>query len=220
MKRVQGIYRGLGTAVKIGLGFIPSEVRALAIGNADLDEIYWTRDMARVATGAGGIARASVANAPAFALLANTAGIKPYAGGELVTTASLAHQIAAQSVAAFAGDRRGSIAAWTLDTLANKTGHVDVGLTTATTGVGSPIDILTSAGALVRAHIVALSNDGDAADEVTLDIAVPSGRVVYIGCMWDWVTAPVGTRMPQGIEINDVTYVNVASNNFALIAVE
>ena len=117
------------------------------------------------------------------------------------------------------GNQRGDILAWTLDVAATRKGHFDAGLDTDVCGVGSTVVIrAASTGKLYEAYIAALTNDGDAASEVTLNTAVPSGMVVHVGCAWDWVAAPVGKVMPAGIEITDVTYANIASNDFALVA--
>jgi len=43
--------------------------------------------------------------------------------------------------------------------------------------------------------------------------------VVHVGGAWDFVPAPAGTILPAGIEITDVTYANVADNDFALVAI-
>jgi hypothetical protein len=67
-------------------------------------------------------------------------------------------------------------------------------------------------------RIVALTNDGDAANEVTLDRSAPSGPVKFIGTKVDWVPAPVGVRMPAGFEILDVTHVNADATTYAFEA--
>ena len=64
---------------------------------------------------------------------------------------------------------------WTLDTAGNKTGHFSAGLPDGV-GVGSIVRFANGSTAL----IAALTNDGDAADEVTLDIAAPTADVESI----------------------------------------
>lgn len=220
MEQIRGIYMGLGTgAMKIGLGFVPSEVRILRLGAAVATafETRWDANMLRAALARnGGLARS---NATTFVGLADTAGIKPYLGGDTVTAATLANQIERNAVAAYRGNLRGSITKWTLGSAANRTGSFDAGLDTTPCGVGSTVVIqAASNGKTYEARIAALTNDGDAANEVTLDQAVPSGTVIHVGCAWDWVAAPVGTVMPAGIEITDVTYANLASTAFSLVA--
>ena len=65
--------------------------------------------------------------------------------------------------------------------------------------------VADSNGKTYEVNVAALTNDGDAANEVTLDQAVPSGRVVHVGGAWDFVPAPAGMVLPAGIEITDVT---------------
>jgi hypothetical protein len=215
MKSIKGIYTGLGATIRLGLGFVPDRVRLTKIGNANLDQLEWTALMARTATGAGGIIRAGVANTPGFALLAVTAGVRPYYGGDLITAAALTDQIPASEVSGYQGNLGGTITKWTLGSSANRTGCFNAGLDTAKCGVGSIVQIDTK---LYR--IVALTNDGDAANEVTLDRAAPTGAVVFIGSKVDFVSAPVGTRMPAGIEILDTTYLNLVSTVFSIEAWE
>jgi hypothetical protein len=47
---------------------------------------------------------------------------------------------------------------------------------------------------------------------------VGSGTVERITYFSDFVQAPVGFTMPQGIVVNDVTYLNVTSQEFAIEA--
>jgi len=214
MKNIaRGLFVGLGSAVKIGLGFEPIKVKVVKVGHANLTTLEWFADMARTATGAGGIVRAGVANVPAFALLAITAGIRRYDGGDVVSASSLAYQIPVQDNPDTAGNRAGDIARWTLRHTTNRTGNFNAGLDTTLCGVGSMVEI---GGRKYR--IVALTNDGDAANEVTLDRAAPSGKVSFVGTKVDWVAAPVGARMPAGFEILDVTHVNEAATTYAFEA--
>jgi hypothetical protein len=212
---INGIYTGLGATVRIGLGFIPSRVRCVAIGNAALTEVLWDRNQARTATGAGGIVRVGVANVPAFALLTAVAGIRGYAGGDVVATATRANQILGTEVAGWSGDLRGAANLWTLGSSGNRTGNINAGLATTYCGVGSAIQIKGK-----MYTILALTNDGDAANEITLDRAAPTGPVEYIGCKVDFAPAPVGTRMPAGIEILDTTHVNVDATPYSIEAYE
>jgi len=213
MNSIKGIYTGLGATIRLGLGFVPDRVRLTKIGNANLDQLEWTALMARTATGAGGIIRAGVANTPGFALLAVTAGVRPYYGGDLITAAALTDQIPASEVSGYQGNLGGTITKWTLGSSANRTGCFNAGLDTAKCGVGSIVQIGTQ---LYR--ILALTNDGDAANEVTLDRAAATGPVNYVGTKVDLVAAPVGERLPAGIEILDVTHVNQANHVYYIEA--
>jgi hypothetical protein len=217
--KANGLYIGLGTgAVRIGLGFKPRKVKVVQVGTANLVTTQWDRDMARSATGAGGIVRAGVGNTPGFVLLAAGAGIRQYGGGDIVAAATLADQVAAEMVAGYMGSLQGGIKRWTLGHEGNRTGNVDVNLDTAKCGVGSMVEIEIQGGRVETAAIVALSNYGKAANEVTLDRAVHSGRVRFIGPKTDFVAAPAGTVMPAGFELLDTTYANAAATVFAFEA--
>jgi hypothetical protein len=56
--------------------------------------------------------------------------------------------------------------------------------------------------------ISALSNDGDAVDDVTLNNAHVAGKVRFISYMYDFYNLPVGYTMPMGIRINETTLWN------------
>jgi hypothetical protein len=206
MNYTKYLYTGLGQAVKLGFGVKPDRVRLTGIGAATFKQIEWLPEYSRAATGAGGILRAGVANTPGFALLALTAGVRLYDGGDTVSAASLAYQVPANQVPAYRGNLAGAITRWVLDNAANRTGHFDGAVATASCGIGSPVDVDHE-----LAYIHAISNSGNAANEVTLSKAVPSGKCFHIGAKVDLVVAPVGTVMPAGIEILDVANCNEAS---------
>lgn len=202
----QGTYTGLGQTARLGIGFEPDAVKIVSIGTANFITLEWQRAFQRAATGAGGIVRAGVGNTPGFVVLAAAAGIQTYRGGDKITASSLAYQIAARDVEAYRGNLGGEITRWTLGSSANRTGNFDAAVATAKCGVGSPVEI---GGKLY--FIQAISNSGNAANEVTLDRAAPAGVVTFLGAKLDLVSAPVDAVMPAGIELLDVTYVNVAS---------
>jgi hypothetical protein len=223
MKKVfHGTYAGVGSAIKVGLGFRPDYVRLQNIDQAEQELIEWNRHMTRAATGAGGICRALLngSSAAGFVALAANAGVRWYDGGDLIQTSASTVKVALSFADGdYSGDQRakgsgGAIIAFELDTAANRTGHFNAPLNTAYAGVGSPVIIQGQIH-----YIVALTNSGSAADEVTLD-RNPSGigrggvdrqyRVDRIGYRWDVANAPVGLSMPQGIEILDTTYCNVS----------
>ncbi|MEI6210938.1 MAG: hypothetical protein WCR06_04865, partial [bacterium] len=177
---------------------------------ANLVTLEWDRLMARSATGAGGMVRAGVANTPGLALLAAGAGVRQYPGGDAVAAATLANQVVASCVPAYSGTLQGTTKNWTNGSTANRTGNFNVALA-STCGVGSLVEIRSADQKVHRAAIVALTNSGAAANEVTLDRAVPSGVVVFVGCKTDYVAAPAGMIMPAGFEVLDTTYANVTA---------
>jgi hypothetical protein len=219
MNKANGLYIGLGTGtMRVGLGFVPRKVKIVQIGTANLVTLDWNQSMARSATGAGGIIRAGVSNTPGFALLAANAGVRAYFGGDAVASSTLANQVAVSIVPSYAGTRQGTIKEWALGSSANRTGSFDAGLDTDKSGVGSLVEVRAADQKIYKAYIVALTNDGDAANEVTLDRSVPPGVVTFIGAKVDYVAAPAGIHMPAGFEVLDTTYANVASTVFAFEA--
>ena len=68
---------------------------------------------------------------------------------------------------------------WTLDTAANFTGHFNTPLKTTELAVaaGSQVWIRDTHNQVKVYQITALTSDGDAADNVTLDAAAPTGLV-------------------------------------------
>ena len=217
---ITGIYKGTGAKLVLGLGFLPREVRIFRTGAAAATgfDTYWLADMTRgpLAT-AGGMARK---NATTFVELANTAGIAHYDGGDVVTASSVAKQAHRNLNEAFSGNLRGpAINRWSLDTAANLTGHFNAALDTNVVGVGSTVRIVSDGnGEIHEAKIATLTNDGDAANEVTLDRKVPSGFVSHIGAALDFVAVPTGMRVPAGIVITDVTYANANGIIYAIVA--
>jgi len=213
--KASGLFVGLGTGpVRIGLGFQPDRIRIVQIGTANLVTLDWTRDMARSATGAGGIVRVGVGNTPGLVLLTNKAGVRQYNGGCSVDVSSLAHQIVYNTVPGWQGTLQGIITEFVLDTPDNGTGHFDQAVNAAQCGVGSLIAVGRVQGPLdvgkYNAAIIAMAGNGTAANSVTLDRTIPSGPVRYIGPSLDYIPAPVGVCMPPGFEILDTTYANVA----------
>jgi hypothetical protein len=212
MRVVSGIYLGAGTsALYLGLGFIPDWVKIRNIDQSAQEALDWSRNDIRAATAAEGLLRTTIgADDTGLTVLTEAAGIVPYYGGTVISTASANYQVPRNMESLFRGDMRvkttTDINTWTLDTSASETGHVNTGVNTTYVGVGSLIKIKeTSTGLIKTAAIVALTNDGDAANEVTLDRAIGTGVVIKIGYLYDLAAAPKGTVMPAGIYLADTT---------------
>ena len=238
MRKVTGIAVGAGTsAMYIGLGFVPTKVRLSIIDQAEAEELIWSTDMARAATGAEGILRAGVGNTPGLALLTLGIGVQPYYGGDMVSSKSANHVVHKSSMQVnvrgtglidWGGDMRsmpggtGPVSSWTLQTAGSYTGKFDQGVDLTYVNVGSPVFIRPFVGSgygPVRCvYVTAISNDGNADNEVTLSQAVPSGQVTFMGYRYDFAQVPVGYTMEQGIVINDVTYINVSGQKFLIEA--
>lgn len=210
-KKFSGMYVGAGTsALHLGFGFVPDKVRIQNIDQSQAEELVWTKEMARAATGAEGIIRVGVGDTPSFALLTFGAGVVRYYGQDLIGTASAQYQMLAQDLSTFRGDMRqkgtdGDLNAWVLDTAATPTGHWNAECNTTYVGVGSEIQIDGKTYA-----VTALTSNGEATDEVTLSEAAPTGDIEAISYLYDFAPATAGLTMPAGIQINDTSYVNVS----------
>lgn len=221
MSKFIKVYKGTGAALTLGLGFVPERLRISEIGGNTVLE--W--DENSTLNGKGGVltksttsgSGSSATTTVSHEVLAASAGVVPYVGGEKLDVASSAKQIDSDALAEFQGDKKGAICYWSLQTPANKTGKFDAGVNTTYVGVGSIVAFDCGEG-LVTARITALTNDGDADNEVTLDKAVTSGRVVSIHYPVDFATCPAGFKMPDGITINDTTNINVSGSLYSIEA--
>jgi hypothetical protein len=220
MRKYIGVAPGAGTsALYIGLGFVPKAVKLTNIDQAEGEILVWNTGMWRGATCPGGRIQTAMAGDEA---LQTTAGVAPYWGGDLIATASANYIVRANEVAAYSGDMRAKgasspVTRWVQHSAA--TGHFDFPISTTYVNVGSLVWIRSDATGIMRPYVVrAVSNDGDATNDITLDASVGSGTVERITYFSDFVQAPVGFTMPQGIVVNDVTYLNVTSQEFAIEA--
>jgi len=218
MRVVSGIYIGAGTsALYLGLGFIPDWVKIRNIDQSAQEALDWSRNDIRAATAAEGLLRTTIgADDTGLTVLTEAAGIVPYYGGDKIATASANYQVPRNMESLFRGDMRVKktvdVNAWTLDTSGSETGHFNAPVDTTYVGVGSLVKIKEASTGLIKtAAIVAISNDGDAANDITLNLNIASGTVEAISYMYSFCQAQAGTVMPQGIIINDATYVNVSS---------
>jgi hypothetical protein len=217
MKIIAGSFIGTGAAIKIGLGFEPDFVMVRNIGEADIPYIEWSKHLENAVTSCDGILFREDTKMARASLTVGT-GVRRYAGGDPISAASAAAIVPAHQVPALAGDMRRHCTApiidWTLDTAANRTGHVNAELNTTYIGVGSKLRIAVDSdrihGDYVERTIVALTSNGEVADEVTLDREAPSGKVVGITYKYSFAQAPAGTVMPKGIVLAEATHVNAS----------
>jgi hypothetical protein len=210
MRKYIGVAPGAGTsALYIGLGFVPKAVK-LANNQAEGDVLIWNTGMWRNVLQYGGRFQGALAGDESFE---TTAGMGPYWGGDLIATASKQWITRADMVAAYSGDMRAKgasspVTKWVQHS--TTTGHFDYPISTTYVNVGSLVWIRSDATGIMRPYVVrAVSNDGDATNDITLDASVGSGSVERITYFSDFVQAPAGYTMPQGIVINDITDLNV-----------
>jgi len=204
VKTVSGTLNGTGAAVYVGIGFIPDSLKVWNLESSTPIYASWNRDM-RTADQIGG-------SYTTTASLRYTvgAGLGPYRGGTIAAAANTAYLVPFAS--AYSGKTNnlvnagtlGKISTWTLGSSDNKTGNFNYGVNTSYIGEGSRVQIVVPGAGVPTVYdvfVTALSNDGDAANEVTLSEAVPSGSVASIGPMYDYVAAVAGAVIPAGFVI-------------------
>lgn len=216
MSKVTGVFNGTGAAVYLCVGFIPSRVRLWNLSNSTEYMYEWWSQCMRDPTAyegwlyTNGVPGAKTAGA----------GIRQYEGGDLMTSSN-------QTSVAYAhgiylgwdlkdyradntyGASSGAIDTWTLGNSGNRTGNWNVAAVSsgARIGQGSRIRILeTSSGLEKEAGIAAISNQGAAANEVTLTRAIGSGKIRFISGLYDLAPIALGKVSPAGILLSDTTF--------------
>jgi hypothetical protein len=121
------------------------------------------------------------------------------------------------------GDGSGAnVTKWTLNTSANKTGQFDADVVGAYVGEGSRIRIRQDKYAPLPeydAMITALTaGQGIAADEVTLDRAIPSGWITRLTGKYGMAPIDRGLVTPAGIVLEMTSVVNVNDERQQVIA--
>jgi hypothetical protein len=213
--KISAILVGTGAAVNIGLGFVPDRVQASNLSAASLPTLEWARGDRATTVAPEGLYSYQAGDYLCRLLLGAAAGVKPYVAAGAIADGTASYLVRADLVEAFRGDMRAKtgtlVSGWTLEHTANKTGKFNAGVDTTYVGVGSQVCIGGQ-----WATIIAITNDGDATNEVTLDTALPTGTVEKILYKSGFATAPAGTLMPDGITLSD-TSVNASG---ALVRLE
>lgn len=197
--------KATAAALTVGIGFKPDRVRVLNV--TDKTELIY--DGHALAGSLYGITVAAAGDKAAAAAAVN--GIILADGEGVLGSASTAKLVAKDD------DLKGTITQFTLDNSTNKTGHFDVALATATCGVGSRVVLNGKV-----YTIVALSNDGDAANDVTLD-AAPVDTVSAVDSVFSIYThrgAAATDAIPAGITIGASATVNDTDGDLLLIEAE
>ncbi len=223
MQKVAYTFLGSGAARYIGLGFVPDRVQIRNVEAAAAGVIDWDERMRSYATTADGVYHAISTGTWTGVALTKGQGVTPYYGGDAITAAAATHIVPAVGFSTpYSGSMvdkgtMGTVNGWTLDTAGSATGHFNVGVNTTYVGVGSYVLIRGTDDIVRKYRIVAITNDGDDANEVTLDSAGATGVVTFISYMFDLVNAPVGTVMPAGIYLADTT-LNASDESCLIIA--
>jgi hypothetical protein len=216
-KIVSGTFNGTGAALYLGIGFLPDWVKVFNLEDADLAEVRWSKNMRSKEQEEGrlGIRIQDTGTSAGYSLavLANAAGIAQYLGGDTMTAASTVYLVKDDLDYAKnpQGGGTGAITDWTLDTSGNRTGKFDDGVDTTYVGEGSEVIIRPDTTKQPRrAVITALTNDGNADDEVELSVAIGTGDVLKIGPMYDYRGAANRAIIPAGFAINATSVINVS----------
>jgi len=202
MHIVQGRFKFTNAALTLCLGFKPDWIEIFNL--TDRTGLIWSPNMGLSAANEERSGLAIAADGTRGATANAAAGVSIYAGGDKLAAASTQYLIGP-----YDQDVRGKqdsdapITAWTLGNASNKTGNFDQEASTSYVGPGSRILI---DGTLYE--VVAMTSNGEAANEVTLDAAAPSGAVQRIWSRYDYMGAPAGEVVPKGITIGASATVN------------
>jgi len=207
LNQASGTFKGTAADLYISLGFVPDWVKIRTLETANEEIVEWNKNMRSIEAFGGFDTDDDGAIAP----IALGAGIAAYLGGDKLSSVSTIY-LAKRADEDMRNKGTGDvISAWTLDTPGSRTGHFNAGVNTTHVGVGSLVGIGGEAiGEAVFAYILALTNDGDAADEVTLSKDLGSGSVLSLGALADFVGVPAGTVTSAGFFIDSTASVNTS----------
>jgi hypothetical protein len=206
--QASGTFKATAADLYFSLGFVPDWVKLRTLVTADEERIEWSRNMRSIEAFGG----QDIDDDGAIAPIALGAGVAEYLGGDELAAASTVYigRMADQDMR-----NKGTgdvISSWTLDTPASRTGKFNAGVNTTYVGVGSPVRIGYEVTATSEwAYIMALTNDGDADDEVTLSKAIKSGSVLSLGAMNDFSGLPAGTVTKAGFFLDSTAAVNISA---------
>lgn len=213
--KIGGNFNGTGAAVYLCIGFVPDYVKVWNCEGTQALQLEWNKNMRSTEIQEGVELATST-----FAANTVGAGIKQYFGGDTLTSTTAGtttygegvylkrdakdYRYATNSALGIVGDAVAvDIDTWTLDS--GYTGHFNEDATGTYIGEGSPICI---DGKWYNITVLT-AGQGEAATEVTLNqTGVKSGKVQYIGGMYDYKPMVAGEVTPAGFCISDTT-VNV-----------
>lgn len=226
MRRIGGTFNGTGADVYLCIGFVPDWVRVWNLEGTQRILLEWNILMMRAKEVVEGI-QLTAADQTAAALTIGT-GLLPYFGGDTLTATTAGtttygegvylkpdhndyRMLAANAPNGLGDAKTEDIVKWTLDTAAANTGHFNAGVAETYIGEGSKIII---DGKIYT--IVALTTDGDAANQVELSHPAKTGEIQHISGMYDYKPMVAGEVTKEGFLIANTT-VNVDD---AMIAFE
>lgn len=212
--KIGGTFNGTGATAYIGIGFIPDFVRLWNLEATNALIVEWNRNFVRSVEHSAGhlFTDAPSSTSTEISRLTIGTGVSIFRGNVVAAAANTAYIVADNE------NHQLLAKTWTLDTVANRTGHSDVELSTTYVGEGSRIIIREALTQEPKeCYITAMTSNGEAADEITLSEAVKSGDILYIGNMYTHIAAAAGVRIPQGFTVTNNT-VNASGNIIAFEA--
>jgi hypothetical protein len=198
---VSGTFNGTGADLYISLGFVPDWFEGWTLETTDEERIRWSINMRSLEMLEGVIVDDDGTQTP----LAYGEGIAVYRGGDKITADSTVYISRDLDPDKRDKGTGAVINAWTLDTLANRTGHWNDVCDTTYVGEGSRICIDGK-----WYTVTAVTSNGEASDEVTLSEAAPSGKIEALTGMYDFLGVSAGFTTGPGVLISNTTF-NVAS---------
>jgi len=204
-KKIAGTWNGTGADCYLCLGFVPHWFRAWNAEGTQRIMVEWNINMARTGEIAAGIILTAADQTAAA--LARTAGIEIYEGGVELTSTQAGTTTYGEGVYLKKDDtdRRASgsgvaINKWTLGSSTNYTGNWNAVCSTTYVGEGSTIVI---DGKLYT--VQAVSSNGEAANEVTLNAPAASGIIGALTGMYDYAPMVEGDVTLEGLKIDNAT---------------
>ena len=200
-----GTFKATAADLIFSLGFAPDWVKIRTLLTTDEERLEWSKNMRGIAAFGG----QAIDDDGAITPVALGAGVAEYLGGDDLSVLSTIYVgLRADKDMRAAGDGN-VINAWTLDTPGNRTGHFNAPVNTDHVGVGSLVRIGYEVTAQSEwASIVALTSNGEVANEVTLSKAVKSGSVMSLTALADFVGLPAGAVTKAGFSLDSTAAVN------------
>jgi hypothetical protein len=218
-KIIAGTFNGTGAALYLGIGFKPDFVKVRNLEDSNLSRVEWDIHMSRFAELEAGLRLVGSTGADQVAALTVGTGIKLFDGVGALASASTAYLRRDASPDKRDAGTAGMIKRWTLGNATNRTGNWDAECSTTYVGEGSRIAVLQDIdGQVVEAMVNALTSNGEAANEVTLNKAVKSGVIVGLSGMYDYIGGAAGEVIPAGFSIDATTVINVSGEACCFLA--
>jgi len=210
-KHVSGSFNGTAADLYICLGFLPHYVRVWNAEGTARGLVEWNINMARTVEISDGI-EMSALDQQAEAVTRTTGISAFYSPGDRLTSTQAGTITYSDGVYLKKDDKdyrdAGDglvIANWTLGSSTDYTGNWDYVCNTTYIGEGSTIVI---GGRLYT--IQAVTGNGEAANEVTLNYPAPSGIIGYIGGMYDYIPMIEGESPSDGFKFDGDLGANTA----------